>query len=47
MGYREKEIGRMYLGKWCDLFKHFKWFCNFKAKKHIFGEQKSSSLMDL
>nr|DAG74767.1 MAG TPA: hypothetical protein [Caudoviricetes sp.] len=47
MGYTEKEISRMYMGKWCDLFQHFKWFCNFKARRCVFQEKKRVSMLDL
>lgn len=47
MGYTEKEISRMYMGKWCDLFQHFKWFCNFKARRCVFKEKKRVSMLDL
>lgn len=48
IGYTEKEISRMYFGKWCDLFEEYKKFYNFKMKKCLFEEEKKEvSLMDL
>lgn len=47
MGFSEKEIAHMYIGKWMDLFEHFKWFHNFKAKKALFTDNQPASLMDL
>lgn len=48
MGYTEKEISRMYYGKWFEMYRHFKWYHNFKTKKCLFIEQeKEVSLMDL
>lgn len=38
----------MYLGKWCDLFVHFKKMHNMKMKKMIFAEPKKEvSILDL
>ena len=47
MGYTEKEISQMYLGKWLELYIHFKWFHNFKMKRCIFEEKRKVSLLDL
>lgn len=48
IGYNEKEISRMYFGKWCDLFEEYKKLYNFKLKKYLFKEEeKEVSLMDL
>ena len=48
IGYTEKEISRMYFGKWCDLFEEYKKFYNFKLKKYLFKEEeKEVSLMEL
>ena len=47
MGYTEKEVSRMYLGKWLELYTHFKWFHNFKMKRCIFEEKRKVSLLDL
>ena len=47
MGYTEKEVSRMYLGKWYELFKHFKRFHNFKMKRGLYEEKERVSLLDL
>ncbi|MEZ3435740.1 MAG: hypothetical protein K1W34_14190 [Lachnospiraceae bacterium] len=47
MGYTEKEISRMYLGKWYELFTHFKRFHNFKMKRGLYEEKERVSLLDL
>lgn len=48
IGYTEKEISRMYYGKWYEMFQHFKWYHNFTMKKYLFKEpEKEVSLMDL
>ena len=47
MGYTEKEISRMYFGKWNDMFVHFKWYHNFRAKRCIFEERKRVPMLDL
>ena len=48
IGYTEKEISRMYYGKWYEMFQHFKWYHNFTVKKYLFKEpEKEVSLMDL
>lgn len=47
MGYPEKEIAHMYLGKWMEMFDQFKKFYNFKAKRGLFKEEKVVSLLDL
>lgn len=47
MGYTEKEVSRMYLGNWMELYGHFKRFHNFKVKRCVFQERKRVSLLDL
>ena len=47
IGYREKEIAHMYLGKWCDLFEEYKKMHNIRMQRMIFTEKKVQSLMDL
>jgi len=47
MGYTEKEVSRMYLGKWSEMFAHFKQFHNFKMKRGIYQERVKVSLFDL
>ncbi len=47
MGYTELEVSQMYLGKWEDLYVHFKWLHNMKMRKGIFQERKRTSLLDL
>ncbi|HIY18264.1 MAG TPA: hypothetical protein IAA44_02565 [Candidatus Blautia avistercoris] len=47
MGYSEREVSQMYLGKWEDLYVHFKWLHNMKVRKCLFQERKRTSLLDL
>ena len=47
IGYTEKEISKMYLGKWQELFEHFKWLHNMQMTRTIFQEKKRISLLDL
>ena len=47
MGYTEKEVSRMYLGKWQDMYVHFKWLHNMRVKQIDFQEKKRTSLLDL
>lgn len=47
IGYTEKEISHMYLGKWSDLYEEFKKMHNITMKRQIFEEKKVESLMDL
>lgn len=47
IGYTEKEVSRMYLGKWCEMFEKFKWYHNLVARRGIFGEEKKESILDL
>ena len=47
MGYSEREVAHMYLGKWTALFRHFKWYHNLKVKRGLFEEHKSESWLDL
>ena len=37
----------VYLGKWQELFEHFKWLHNMKMTRTIFKEKKRTSLLDL
>ena len=46
-GYSEKEVSRMYLGKWEEIFYHFKWLHNMRIGKRLFREQTKTSLLDL
>lgn len=47
MGYTEKEVSRMYLGKWMEMFEHFKKFHNFRMKRGLYQEKERISLLDL
>ena len=47
MGFSEREVAHMYMGKWMELFDQFKWFYNFKIMKRTFADRKTESLMDL
>ena len=47
IGYREKEIAHMYMGKWLDLFDEFKKMHNITMKRMTFEEKKVVSMMDL
>ncbi len=47
MGFTEKEISRMYLSKWDELFDQFKKYHNFKMQRGLFKAQKVASLLDL
>lgn len=38
-GFTEKEISRMYLGKWTDLFKVHQKYHNFVIKKGTYREE--------
>ena len=47
IGYSEREIAHMYLGKWLDLYEEFKKMHNICMKRSVFEEKKVASLMDL
>lgn len=47
IGYTEKEIAHMYLGKWSDLYEEFKKMHNITMKQQIFEEKKVESLINL
>lgn len=47
IGYTEREVAHMYLGKWCDLFEEFKKMHNVEMRKQVYEKQKATSLMDL
>lgn len=47
IGYSEKEIAHMYIGKWNDLYDEFKKMHNMTMKRMIFEEKKEVSLLDL
>lgn len=47
IGYTEKEISHMYLGKWFDLYDEFKKMHNISMRRQVFGEKKVASLLDL
>ena len=48
LGYREKEVARMYYGKWCDLFEQYKKMHNIRMRRVTFEEPKKVvSLLDL
>lgn len=48
MGYTEKQIGRMYFGKWCDLFDVYKTIHNMEATKTTYElPKKEISLTEL
>lgn len=47
IGYAEKEVAHMYLGKWQDLFEEWKKMHNIRMKRMVFEEKKVQSLMDL
>lgn len=48
LGYRERDIGYMYYGKWCDLFEQFKFMHNIRMRRGTFEEPKKEvSLLDL
>lgn len=47
IGYSEREIAHMYLGKWCDLYEEYKKLHNIRMKRLTFDEKKEVSLLDL
>ena len=47
IGYTEREIAHMYLGKWSDLYDEFKKMHNISMKRQVFEEKKVASLLEL
>lgn len=48
IGYTEQEIGRMYFGKWQDLYREFRWMHNIEMRRQTFLEPKKRvSMLDL
>ena len=50
LGYSEKEVLLMSLGKWLDMFETYKAVYNFETTKQLYGkpeEEKKDSVMDL
>ena len=48
IGYSEKEVGRMYFGKWYDLFCEYKKLHNLRMKRCLFPEEKRQvSMIDI
>lgn len=52
MGYSEKEVYLMQMGKWLDLFEVYKNVYNFETAKQLYGtgeteNEKKGSVMDL
>lgn len=47
IGYTEKEVNRMYLGKWDDMYQNFKWLHNMRVSRTMIQQKKQTSLLDL
>lgn len=47
IGYTEKEISRMYFGKWHDMYEQFKVYHNMKMRRCLFVKQERVSMRDL
>ena len=47
IGYTERQIARMYYGKWVDMYQEFKKYHNMKINRIVFDSDEVVSIMDL
>lgn len=48
IGYAEKEVGRMYYGKWADLYFEWKRLHNIRVQRMYFkNAEEAKTLMDI